>query len=77
MIMTESQALQRILAYIAETRMIAALEAEVKYMATKANDQVLPSAGPGKDFDPEPPDIGPGKDFDPEPPDISTKGMQE
>ena len=59
MIMTESQALQRISAYVAETRMITALEAEVKYMATQANDQELPSAGPGKDFDPEPPDIIP------------------
>ena len=75
MIMTESQALQRISAYVAETRMIAALEAEVKYMATQANDQEIPFAGPGKDFDPKPPDIGPGKDFDPEPPDIMTKGM--
>ena len=44
MIMTKSQALQRISAYVAETRIIEALEAEVKYMATKAND-------------PEPPDI--------------------
>ena len=36
--------------------MITALEAEVKYMATQANDQQISSAGPGKDFDPEPPD---------------------
>ena len=45
MIMTESQVLQRISAYVAETRMIAALEAEVKYMANKANDQETPDDG--------------------------------
>ena len=39
--MTESQTLQKISAYVAENRMIAALEAEVKYMAFKANEQVL------------------------------------
>ena len=36
--------------------MIAALEAEVKYMDIKANEQVPLPKGPGKDFDPEPPD---------------------
>ena len=57
--MTESQSLKRISAYVAETKMITALEAEVKYMATQANDQQLSAAGPGKDFDPKPPDIMP------------------
>ena len=56
--MTESQTLQKISAYVAESRMIAALEAEVKYMAFEANEQVLSKTGPGKDFDPEPPDLG-------------------
>ena len=56
-IMTVSQALQRISAYVAENRMISALEAEVKYMAVKANEQVPLPEGPGKDFDPEPPDL--------------------
>ena len=55
--MTESQALQKISAYVAENRMIAALEAEVKYMAREANEQVSSQEGPGKDFDPEPPDL--------------------
>ena len=59
MIMTESQSLKRISAYVAETKMITALEAEVKYMATQANDQQLSAVGPGKDFDPKPPDIMP------------------
>ena len=54
--MTEPRALQRISAYVAENRMIAALEAEVKYMALEANEQVSFQEGPGKDFDPEPPD---------------------
>ena len=36
--MTESQTLQKISAYVAENRMIAALEAEVKYMALEANE---------------------------------------
>ena len=55
--MTESQALQKISAYVAESRMIAALEAEVKYMALEANEQVFLLEGPGKDFEPEPPDL--------------------
>ena len=42
--------------------MIAALEAEVKYVASKANEQVLSKTGPGKDFDLEPTDLG-MKDF--------------
>ena len=37
--------------------MIAALEAEVKYMAFEANEQVFLPEGPGKDFKPEPPDL--------------------
>ena len=36
--MTESQALQNISTYVVENRMIAALEAEVKYMALEANE---------------------------------------
>ena len=36
--MTESQALQKISAYVAENIMITALEAEVKYVASKANE---------------------------------------
>ena len=55
--MTESQTLQKISAYVAENRMIAALEAEVKYMALEANEHVSSKEGPGKDFDPEPPDL--------------------
>ena len=47
-IMTESQALQRVSAYVAENRMIAALEDEVKYMSIKANEQVPLPEGPGK-----------------------------
>ena len=62
MMMTESSTLQKILAYVAENRMIAALEAEVKYVAPKANEQVLSKTRPGKDFDPEPPNLG-TKDF--------------
>ena len=62
MMMTESSTLQKISAYVAENRMIAALEAEVKYMDFEANEQVLSKTGLGKDFDPEPPDLG-TKDF--------------
>ena len=54
--MIESQALQNILAYVAESRMIEALEVEVKYMDLEANEQVSSQGGPGKDFDLEPPD---------------------
>ena len=59
--MTESSTLQKISAYVAENRMIAALEVEVKYVASKANEQVLSKTGPGKDFDPEPPDLEIGR----------------
>ena len=58
-IIIQAASRNRIVANVAVTMMIAALESEVKYMATQANDQELPSAGPGKDFDPEPPDIMP------------------
>lgn len=37
MIMSEQQELKRILAYMTEKNLKTALEAEVKYMATKAN----------------------------------------
>ena len=53
--MPELQASQKISAYVAENRTIEALEAEVKYMAIKANEKVFLPEGPGKDFDPEPP----------------------
>ena len=53
--MTEFQALRKISAYIAETKLQAALEAEGQFMAVEANKDLYQES-PGKDFDPEPPD---------------------
>lgn len=56
MIMSESKTLEKILAYIAENKLKAALEGEVKYMVFEANKTEMHLEGSEKDFKPEPPD---------------------
>lgn len=56
MIMSESKTLERILAYIAESGLKTALEAEAKYMVVEANKTEVHLEGHGKYFKPEPPD---------------------
>lgn len=53
---SESKIFEKISAYIAENRLKEALEAEVKYMAVKANEIEVHLEGPGVDFEPETPD---------------------
>lgn len=56
MMMSNTKTFERILAYIAENKLKAALEAEVKYMAIEAKKKEMHLEVPGKDFNPEPPD---------------------
>ena len=54
--MSESSFFENISAYLAENRLKTALEAEVKIMAIKANEETNHAKGPGIFFKPKPPD---------------------
>lgn len=54
--MYESMTLKKVLTYIAENKLKAASEAEVKYMVVEAKRNETHLEGPGKDFKPKPPD---------------------
>lgn len=52
----ELEALQMILAYVAETRLRAALEAKIHNMDVKATNMEIHDVGPSDKFEPKPPD---------------------
>lgn len=59
--MSDLKTLKRILAYVAENKLKAALEVEFKYMVVEAKKIQMHLDGPGKDFNPEPSDKVPNK----------------
>lgn len=56
MIMSESNRLEKILVYIAENKLKATLEGEVKYIIVEAKYTEVHLEEPGVDFEPKPPD---------------------